>query len=144
MNERATSRLSVRADEAAMGQVRAFIERFAAKERIAGEDLARILIAVEELVTNIVKYGYQPGREPGSADVALRLDGDRIFIDIVDDADAFDPFAQCAPDLEAPLEARRVGGLGLHLVKALMDWTFYRREGGYNVVEISRRVALER
>lgn len=134
--------LAVRTDNEAMGQVRRFIENFARSRSIADADLARVLIAVEELVTNIVRYGYGPGDAIGEARVTLRLDGSRFAIEIVDNSRPFDPFAQSEPDLDAPVEARRIGGLGLYIVKALMDRTRYRRDGAYNVVEISRPVAL--
>jgi serine/threonine-protein kinase RsbW len=143
MNERSEARLSVRADGEAMGQIRAFVERFGGAHGVGGEDLARVLIAVEELVTNIVRYGYAPPAQPGSAAITLRLADDRFVVEIVDDGGEFDPFAAPEPDLDAPIEERRVGGLGLHLVKALMDRTRYRRVGAHNVVEISRRVAIE-
>jgi serine/threonine-protein kinase RsbW len=134
--------MAVRADGEAMGHVRRFIEGFAHARDIGDADIARILIAVEELVTNIVRYGYAPGQEPGSARITLRLDGNRFAIEIVDDSRAFDPFTAPEPDLDSPVETRRIGGLGLYIVKALMDETRYRREGSQNVVEISRPVAL--
>ena len=134
--------LAVRADVEAVAQVRGFIETFAAAHEVATADLDRILIAVEELVTNIARYGYAPGDAPGSARVTLRLDGNRFTIEIVDDSRPFDPFSVADPDLDAPIEDRRIGGLGLYIVKALMDRTRYRRDGSHNVVEISRPVAL--
>ena len=142
MNERSEIRLEVRADGEAMGRIRGFVEEAGARWRVDREDVVRILIAVEELVTNIVKYGYGPTGEAGAATLTLRLEGDRLTTVIVDNSDPFDPFAAPDPDLEAPIEARRVGGLGLYLVKTLMDQTRYRRDGGQNVVEISRRVTL--
>ncbi len=134
--------LAVRADTEAMSHIRRFIDAFARSRAVADADLARVLIAVEELVTNIVRYGYGPGVEPGSVRVTLRLDGNRFAVEIVDDSREFDPFAAPEPDLDAPIEARTIGGLGLFIVKALMDETRYRRDGAHNVVEISRPVAL--
>jgi serine/threonine-protein kinase RsbW len=134
--------LAVCADGEAMSHVRPFIEAFSHARGVGDADIARILIAVEELVTNIVRYGYAPGQEPGSARITLRLDGNRFAIGITDDSRAFDPFTAPEPDLDSPVEARRIGGLGLYIVKALMDETSYRRDGSHNVVEISRPVAL--
>jgi len=134
--------LVVRADTEAIGEIRRFIENFARSRAIADADLARVLIAVEELVTNIVRYGYGPGEAVGEARVTLKLDGGRFAVEIADNSRPFDPFAQPEPDLDAPIEARRIGGLGLYIVKALMDQTRYRRDGAYNVVEISRPVAF--
>jgi serine/threonine-protein kinase RsbW len=143
MSDRSDARISVPADGEAMGRIRAVIERFGGERRIRSDDVARILIAVEELVTNMIKYGYTQAAQPGVASIALRLEGDRLAVEIIDDGDEFDPFAAPEPNLDAPIEQRRVGGLGLHLVKTLMDETRYRRDGVHNVVEISRRVALE-
>jgi serine/threonine-protein kinase RsbW len=136
----AEASIEVRADGAAMTQIRGFLERFAAERAIVADDSARVLIAVEELVTNVVRHGYDAG--PGAIRMTLRLDGARLAIELRDDARPFDPFAQAAPDLDAPIEQRRVGGLGLPIIKSLMDRTQYRRDGAYNVVEISRPVAF--
>ena len=134
--------LSLAADREAMGKIRSLIDQFGASQGIAGEDIARIIIAVEELVTNTVKYGYAPGAATGTATFTLRLEGARLSIEYVDDAHEFNPFAAPDPDFDAPVEARRVGGLGLHIVKALMDRTAYRREGGRNIMELSRLVTI--
>ncbi len=134
--------IAVRADNEAMAHIRSFIEGFGQARAVGAADLARILIAVEELVTNIVRHGYGPGEEPGLVRITLRLDGNRFAVEIVDDSRPFDPFGAPAPDLDAPVETRAIGGLGLYIVKALMDETRYRREGAHNVVEISRPVAL--
>jgi anti-sigma regulatory factor (Ser/Thr protein kinase) len=138
----AEASIEVRADGAAMAQIRGLVERFAAERAIVAADAARVLIAVEELVTNVVRHGYDGS--PGAIRVTLRLEGARFFIEMVDDARPFDPFAQAPPDLDAPVEERRVGGLGLPIIKSLMDRTHYRRDGAYNVVEISRTVTFAR
>jgi serine/threonine-protein kinase RsbW len=136
------ARVTVRADGQAMAPIRDFLVAFAGAHAIDGDDRSRVLIVVEELITNLVKFGYPGQTPPGSAEITLRLDDDRLSIEIVDDGREFDPFAAPEPDLDATLEARRVGGLGLHLVKSLMDRTAYRRERDRNIVEMSRRVAL--
>jgi serine/threonine-protein kinase RsbW len=140
MSERIEAHRSVRADREAPALVRALIESFTVEQRVSPDDTARVLIAVEELVTNIVKYGYDPG-SPGTIAVTVWTEGNRLGIGIVDDSEAFNPFAQPDPDLDGPIERRRVGGLGLHLVKSIMDRTRYERVDSRNVVEISRRVA---
>jgi anti-sigma regulatory factor (Ser/Thr protein kinase) len=140
MQQATRARIRLRADQAAMGVVRRFIESFAGNAGIVGDDLSRILIVAEELVTNVVKYGYA-GAVPGHLEVRLRLAGGRIALVLIDDGCAFDPFAAPPPDLEAPVEERRVGGLGLALVKGLMERRHYRRAGRHNVVVGSRAVA---
>ncbi|HUB97153.1 MAG TPA: ATP-binding protein [Stellaceae bacterium] len=140
MSERIEARRTVRADRDAPGLIRALIEAFAQEQHVSADDLSRVLIAVEELVTNIIKYGYDPGAPAGSIAVTVWTEGNRMGLGIVDDSNPFNPFVQPEPDLAEPLEKRRIGGLGLHLVKAIMDRTHYERVDSHNVVEISRRV----
>jgi anti-sigma regulatory factor (Ser/Thr protein kinase) len=132
--------LSVRADAEATGATVRFLGAFLRQHGVAGDDIARCLIVLEELVSNLVKYGYADEASRGTVTVTLRLADDRLRVEIVDDGREFDPFARPAPDLDAPLEERPVGGLGLHLVKGLMDETSYRRQDGRNITEIGRRV----
>jgi anti-sigma regulatory factor (Ser/Thr protein kinase) len=140
MSEASEARLSVRADHEAARRVRDFASRFAARHRVRDDDRGRILVAIEELVTNLVKYGYRDATQPGSAEVTVRLDGEWLSIEIDDDGGAFDPFTQPEPNLDVPLEERQVGGLGLLLVKGLMERWRYRRQGNRNIAEIARRV----
>ena len=133
--------MTLRADGAAMGAIRDFIAAFAAANRFSDDDRARVLIVVEEHVTNIVKYGYPAGAQPGSIEINLALEGDQLTIGIADDGQEFDPFNQPGPDLDESLEDRPIGRLGLHIIKSLTDEARYDRVGNRNVVKLVRRVA---
>ena len=64
-----------------------------------------------------------------------------LWAELTDDAAAFDPLRQApAPDLEASVAARPIGGLGVHLVRRLIDRADYRREAGRNVLRVGKRV----
>ena len=136
------SRFIVRADSDAMRQVDAFVAAFVSEHGIAADDAARILILLEELLTNLVKYGYPDRAEPGQAEIALVLNGSRLEIEFIDNGCAFDPFAGPPPNLEEPLEARQIGGLGLHLLRSLTDEASYERRDDTNVIRLSRIIAL--
>jgi serine/threonine-protein kinase RsbW len=138
------SRLIVRADSAAMRQVDGFVAAFVKEQGIAADDAARILILFEELLTNLVKYGYPDRAEPGRAEIALALDGSRLEIEFIDDGCAFDPLAVPLPNLDEPLEERPVGGLGLHLLRSLADGIRYERRNNKNVIHLSRIVVSTR
>ena len=99
-----------------------------------------VTLAVEELVTNTIGYGYDDGGEH-SIDVVLRIEGDTLTVEIADDGRAFDPLQAPEPDLGAPLEERAVGGLGIYLVRKTMDGVAYRRQDGRNVVTLTKHVA---
>ena len=135
------SHLTVRADSAAMRQVDAFVQTFVKEQGVAADEAARILILLEELLTNLVKYGYTDRAESGQAEIALALEGGRLEIEFVDDGCAFDPFATPAPDLDGPLETREVGGLGLHILRSMTDEACYERRGDRNVIRLVRIIA---
>jgi serine/threonine-protein kinase RsbW len=135
------SRLTVRADSSAMRQVDDFVAAFISEQGIAADEAARILILLEELLTNLIKYGYPDRAEPGQAEIVLELNGSRLEIEFIDDGCAFDPFAVAPPDLDEPLEARPVGGLGLHILRSLTDDSRYERRNETNVIRLSRTVA---
>lgn len=95
-------------------------------------------LAVEEIVTNTIKYGLFPANHPGIAVTASILPG-RVEILIEDEAAAFDPFAVETPDTSAPLAERAVGGLGIHLIRNMLDTFSYERSGHRNIIRLTKR-----
>jgi serine/threonine-protein kinase RsbW len=94
---------------------------------------APVLIAFDEVISNILDYG-------GAArvQVGLRVADARIAVEIADDGAAFNPIDAKAPDTTLSVEARDVGGLGIHLVLALMDSVAYERSAGLNHLRFSK------
>lgn len=137
------ARLAVRVHSAAIGELEGFVRMFAADHGIAADDQARMRIMLEELLTNLSKYGYPDRNErEGLAEVNLELAGNQLVIEFGDDGQAFDPLAKASPDLEQSIRSRPVGGLGLHIVRALADEAQYSRRDDRNVIRLSRRVSL--
>ncbi len=94
-------------------------------------------LALEELITNILKYGYDDAGEH-LIHVDLAVAEGRFTLTLVDDGHAFDPFAQAAPDTSLPIHERPIGGLGIHFVRNLLDECRYERREGKNVVTVSK------
>jgi anti-sigma regulatory factor (Ser/Thr protein kinase) len=124
-----------------MPEVDGFVAAFVREHGIAADEASRILILLEELLTNLMKYGYPDRPECGRAEIVLALNGSRLEIEFIDDGCAFDPFAASPPNLEVPLETRTPGGLGLHILRSLTDEAHYERRNGNNVIHLSRVVA---
>lgn len=96
-----------------------FLDR-SCRQAGTGEDAAfAIRLAVEEVFTNIVQYGY--GNRPGPITIHLDTEPQQITITLVDAAPAFDPAAVPAPNLDADWNERRIGGLGWHFAYRVMD-----------------------
>lgn len=98
----------------------------------------RVNLVLEELILNIMDYG-QDGGDP---DISLEIESEdnSISIELSDRGRPFDPLTEAPePDLTASVGERRVGGLGVHLTKTLMDDVQYTHEGGRNRLSIVTR-----
>jgi serine/threonine-protein kinase RsbW len=91
--------------------------------------------ALEELVTNKIKYGYD---EAGDRviEVKIAIDGSVVRLELVDDGPEFDPTAHPSPDIARHLEEGADGGLGLELVRRICSRMEYRRDGNLNRVSL--------
>ena len=113
------------------------IDAFFAGHGVAKEIAFEVTLAVDELVTNTIGYGYDDDAEH-RIDLVLRLESGKMVIEIVDDGKAFDPLQVPEPDLSAPLETRAKGGLGIYLVLKTMDGVAYRRQDEHNLVTLTK------
>ncbi|MFP4306798.1 MAG: ATP-binding protein [Desulfococcaceae bacterium] len=114
------------------------LEAFGETVGITRRCLFRLNLALDELFTNVVTCGYED-RNIHYVDVALRANEKELNITIVDDGTPFNPLPAEPPDTQCGVEKRKVGGLGIHLVKQLMDHLNYRRENGQNIVTLTKK-----
>ncbi len=98
-----------------------------------------IILALEEMVTNIIKYGYDDTAEH-RIDIRLQISGSQVTITLIDDGHEFNPLAQPEVDVNQPLEERGIGGLGIHLVRRTMDALDYQRRDGRNIFTMSKKL----
>ena len=130
--------LTVKSDRDQLGEVIEAIEGMAEREEWDPGFSYRVHLALEELVLNVMDYGYDDKFQ--DIEIHVTSDSDAITIEIVDSGRPFDPLSEAPePDLEAAVEERRIGGLGVHLVKTLMDRMDYRRENEQNRLTIMAR-----
>ncbi|MDH5835084.1 ATP-binding protein [Luteimonas kalidii] len=100
-------------------------------------DDARLI--VEELACNALAHAAEEDARL-RVQLQLQLEAARLVLELDDNGPAFDPTAAPAPDLDAPVEQRPVGGLGLHLVRELAHSVDYRRHEGRNLVRVTLRL----
>lgn len=104
-------------------------------------------LAIDELATNTLSYGFPDAAFPPDAarelNLRVRLSEDGwMTADLIDNGVAYDPFTQAPPPvLEGDVDDRPIGGLGVHFVKNLMDEVAYVRQGALNHITLKRRVA---
>jgi anti-sigma regulatory factor (Ser/Thr protein kinase) len=97
-------------------------------------------LALEEIFMNVVMHGSSGGQTP-VVRLAIEASTASIMLTVADNGPAFDPLSLATPDIEAELEDRRIGGLGVHLVREMMDTVSYVREGEFNQLSMTKNLA---
>lgn len=97
-----------------------------------------VSLAIEELVTNCIKYGYDDDGEH-VIDIALSLTDQKLTMVFVDDGHAFNPLKAPSPDLPPGIEGRPTGGFGIPLVREFADEIAYERSDGANRLTLVKR-----
>ena len=130
--------LRIRNDPAELIGLEADVQPFVAHHRLNEEDESTLYLLLEELILNVISYAYDDD-DAHEIVVRLAVDGCDLHVEIEDDGRPFDPTVAPPPDLAAPLQQRPVGGLGIHLVRSLVDDVTYRRDGGKNIVTLRKK-----
>jgi serine/threonine-protein kinase RsbW len=107
-----------------LSAIRDFVEDTATNLNVAPAAIPNIVLAVDEMVTNIIVHGYQ-GRA-GSIEIDVTTRGDALFVQLRDQAPPFDPTTMPPPDLSIPFDDRPPGGLGIYLTRKVMDEVQHR------------------
>ena len=129
--------LTLQNDLAEIPRLAEFVDAFCASLHPAREDLLALQLALEETVTNVISHGYKDGGAH-TFTVRLAVHERRITAIVTDDAPAFDPLIRPEVDIHLPLDQRPIGGLGVHLVKKLMDRVHYEHRDGQNRLTLER------
>src|SRR5579862_5221543 len=126
------SHLRLTNSQADAARLRGFVTTFADRRGLLDTDRGRLLVILDELFANVVTHGYSKVRSAGQIDVSLSLECDRLTIEFVDDGRGFNPLAVPPVELDLPAAARPIGGIGLAIVRALVDDIGYTRVDNRN------------
>ena len=122
-----------------LDEIREFVGDIARREGFSDKDVYNIQLATDEAASNIIEHAYE-NIPDGILKLSCGVKGDIITIVLVDHGEAFDPSEVPLPDLEADLSNRKIGGLGLFLMRKLMDDVFYEpRPDKSNVLTMTKR-----
>ena len=113
----------------------AFVREGAEKAGLEKRKVRQILVATEEPLMNSISYAYPD--QSGNIEISFAWEEGRGFvIQLVDWGIPFDPLSLPMPDIDTPMEERKVGGLGIYMMRQIMDEVAYRREGDCNVLTL--------
>ncbi len=115
--------------------VRDFILKAAEKAGFSGDDINKIILAVDEACTNIIKHAYKYS-PLGLIEIKVKADAQKLSIIIKDYGESFEPEKVPAPDIEELVKNKKIGGLGMFLMKKLMDVVEYDISPGKNQLKL--------
>ncbi len=129
----------LRNDLAELQRLNQLVTDFAEHHGLPSELVFRVTLVLEEIITNVISYGYEDEMEH-EISVRLSWEDPDMKIEVEDDGRPFNPLEAPPPDMVKPLAERPVGGLGIHLVREMMDKLEYRRENDKNLLVLKTRV----
>lgn len=131
--------LRVRTELEELRRIDEAVEKFGEGEGWPPDLLFQVKLALEELAINVVNHGHDDDGDH-EMEIALTSEADKLTIELSDDGRAFNPLDDAPePDLDAAIEDRPIGGLGVHMVRTFMDEMHYRRDEGKNHLTLIKR-----
>jgi anti-sigma regulatory factor (Ser/Thr protein kinase) len=115
------------------------LEEFARENNLPPRLLHAVQLAVEEHLTNIVRYAHADGGEHPIR-VVIHLQSGQLHVQIQDDGRLFNPLDHPTPDLTRPIEERPIGGMGIHMIRQSLEEVKYRHENGKNILTMIKRI----
>ena len=114
-----------------------FVSETATAMEVHPKRVMHLELAVEEAAVNICSYAYEI--PPGEVTIRISRETEVVRIELVDVGVPFDPLAADAPDIKSELENREVGGLGIFLIRRVLDEVHYSRSGDRNILSLAVR-----
>jgi len=131
--------MTLRNDISEVARVLDAIEAFGEAHDLPAKAIFQLNLALDELITNIVSYAFE-GHAESRIELTVELRDGGLDAVLIDNGRPFNPVEAELPDLGEGLDERRIGGLGLKLVRTYMDRLDYRRDGELNRLQLHMNV----
>ena len=131
--------IRIEADVREIERLNRLVRQFGELHDVPSRTLYAVNLALDELVTNAMLYGFD---DASGKNVLVKIEtaGNELVASVHDGGKPFNPLDVKPPDLNATLEDRELGGLGIHLVRSLMDQVTYRRDSDQNVLTVRKKI----
>ncbi len=130
--------MTVQASTEHLAEVRNFVAKHAADFGFKKQDVADIRLAVDEAYTNIIKHAYRHN-ENKSVDIKLGYKDNEFWICLLDSGKTFDPASYSEPNVREKIKQKKRGGVGVYLIRKLMDDVEYGKEGTFNKIRMIKK-----
>lgn len=124
-----------------LGQLEPFLNKFFERNNLDFSLLPNVNLALEEALANVIMYAYPEGTR-GEVTLTAKVADNAICMEIKDEGTPFNPLQQQEANLDVSLEERQIGGLGIHLIKEIMDEVEYVYEDGRNELRMRKRCPI--
>ena len=116
-----------------------FTQELQEKLQLAPDVVFNLNLSLEEAMTNVILYAYPNGT--GSIELAVKATKDNMYFTLQDQGIPFNPLTEAPEaDITSPAEEREIGGLGIFLIKQLMDLVEYERQGESNILRMTKQI----
>ncbi|MBO4571093.1 MAG: ATP-binding protein [Bacteroidales bacterium] len=132
-------RLVLHNDVKEIPSIPAFLEEITAGMNMPAEVAMGINLALEEAVSNVMMYAYPEGTS-GLVEIDASISKSCLELAVSDTGTPFNPVEAPEADTTLGVEERKVGGLGIHLIRTLMDSVSYRRSNGRNILTMTKKI----
>jgi len=141
-SELRSTELTIHSDQADLSILRDTLDQIAAENRISGKSLIELQVVLDEIISNAIKYAWPEG---GAHELLVRLtvDGTVIEVEVMDDGQPYDPRNAPPPRPAKPGRRPKPGGVGIQMVKQLVDVLDYARVDRYNRVRLTKRCSID-
>lgn len=129
----------LRNDVSELERVMSFVSDLCVRNSIPPETEYDLNLALDEMITNVAKYAY-PGGGEHLYTLQITVSKNEFVARFEDDGVEFNPTEYPIPDLDAPLQGRKEGGLGIYLIRQIMTSVEYQRVGGKNIVTLRKKL----
>lgn len=125
------------AEDSEFPEVSSYVEGWLEEHDCPMKAAMQISVALEEIFVNVAHYAYP--NPPGQLDIGLDCADNTVTVKFIDSGTPFDPLAKEDPDVTLSVEERRIGGLGIFMVKKTMDNVSYEYKDGKNMLTIVKK-----
>lgn len=130
--------LKIQATIEGMDEVLAFVSSILDEHGCTDQARTQLRMAMEELYVNVAHYAYSSGE--GWVEIRGSVDGDVATFSLIDGGTPFDPLEKPDPDIMLSGEERRIGGLGIYMVKTMVDKLEYEYRDGCNCLTMQKKL----
>ena len=138
-NVRYQSQITLPNDVQEVPQLNVFVDEVCEQVDFDMSTTLKLNLAIEEAVVNVMNYAY-PAGEKGDVDIEAMINDECLVFVISDSGTPFDPTAKAEVDTTLSAEERGIGGLGIHLIRQIMDTINYERVEGKNVLTLRKKL----